>query len=376
MSGNKLLALVLAGGQGSRLKALTKRVAKPAVPFGGKYRIIDFALSNATNSDIDNVAILTQYKHHLLNDHLGIGAPWNFDRNFGGLKILSPFTSEDGGRWFTGTANAIYENLDVLDEMDMDYILILSGDHIYKMDYQKMLQYHKEKEADCSIAVMEVPWEDAPRFGIMNTDEAGRITEFVEKPAQPKSNLASMGIYIFNWKVLREQLVQDEEDEHSDNDFGKNIIPNMLRQGLSLYAYTFKGYWKDVGTVRSYWQANMDLLDPHNSLDLYDRDWRIYTKTKNIPPQKIEAGSKVQESLVTEGCHIYGEVHKSVLFDRVKVHPDAKVTNSVVLSNAVIEEGAVVDHAIIMEDIVIKKGEVVGREGKIALVSPDGTQYE
>ncbi|NLY09525.1 MAG: glucose-1-phosphate adenylyltransferase [Tissierellia bacterium] len=377
MAKDRILALILAGGQGSRLKALTKKVAKPAVGFGGKYRIIDFALSNTTNSDIDDVAILTQYKHHLLNDHLGIGAPWDYDRNLGGLIVLSPFTSEEGGRWFTGTANAIYENLDVLDEMNLDYMLILSGDHIYKMNYNKMLAAHKEKKAACTIAVMEVPWEEASRFGIMNTEISGRIKEFEEKPEKPKSNLASMGIYIFDWPVLREYLLKDELDTESEHDFGKNIIPAMLHAGLPMFSYTFNGYWKDVGTVRSYWQANMDLLDPENSLDLFDKTWRIFTKTKNIPPQKIEKGSTVIHSLVTEGCLIKGAVNNSVLFDEVIVEKDAKVTNSVILSRAHIKAGAVVDHAIIMEDVVIEENQVVGgKPDTIYLVSQDGMTEE
>lgn len=378
MARDKILALILAGGQGSRLKEMTKNVAKPAVGFGGKYRIIDFALSNSTNSDIDDVAILTQYKHHQLNNHLGIGTPWNYDRNIGGLRILSPFTSEEGGRWFTGTANAIYENLDFLDEMDLEHILILSGDHIYKMDYRKMLDYHIEKGAECTISVMEVSWEDAKRFGIMNTNEDKRIIEFEEKPPKPKSNLASMGIYIFNWDTLRKYLIEDEHDDESSHDFGKDIIPKMLKDDRPLYAYTFNGYWKDVGTVRSYWQANMDLLDPYNNLDLFDREWRIYTKTKNLPPQRIAKGSVVHEALVTEGCNIYGDVERSVLFDNVTIEEGAEVTNSVLLSDVTVKSGAKVDRAIIMEGLTIESEQTIGGkdEETVYLVSPDGIREE
>lgn len=373
MGNNKMVALLLAGGQGSRLKLLTKNVAKPAVPFGGKYRIIDFALSNATNSGITEIAIMTQYKPFELNTHLGIGAPWDFDKGTGGLSILSPYESEVGGRWFTGTANAIYENIDSIDLMDPKYVLILSGDHIYKMNYKKMLQYHQKNEADCTIAVIEVPWEEAPRFGILNTEPDNKINEFDEKPEVPKNNKASMGIYIFNWKVLREYLIEDEKDENSDHDFGKNIVPKMLDDGKRLYAFDFKGYWKDVGTVRSYWEAHLDLLDPENDLDLFDRSWRIYTNNPNLPPQFINPGAEINNAMINEGCDISGKVENSVLFSNVKIEEGAIVNNSVLLSNTVVKSGARIDNAIIMEDVIVEEGRVIGSpdEDKVYLISHD-----
>lgn len=369
---NKIVALLLAGGQGSRLKLLTKDVAKPAVPFGGKYRIIDFALSNATNSGITDIAILTQYKPFELNAHLGIGAPWDFDKSSGGLRILSPFASESGGRWFTGTANAVYENIDSIDIMDPEYVLILSGDHIYKMDYNKMLKYHQQREADCTIAVIEVPWEDASRFGILNTGEDNKIIEFEEKPEKPKNNKASMGIYIFNWKELREYLIEDEKDPESDNDFGKNIVPKMLDDGKNMYAYDFSGYWKDVGTVRSYWESNLDLLDPENTLDLFDRSWRIFTNNPNLPPQYINDIAVVNNTMINEGCVISGKVENSVLFSNVKIEEGAEVYNSVLLSNSVIKSGSEVHNAIIMEDVVIDN-RTIGEadDGNVYLISKD-----
>lgn len=374
MVDNRIVALLLAGGQGSRLKLLTKNIAKPAVPFGGKYRIIDFALSNATNSEINDIAILTQYKPFELNAHLGIGAPWDFDKGSGGLRILSPYESESGGRWFTGTANAIYENIDSIDIMDPKYVLILSGDHIYKMNYKKMLRYHQENEADCTIAVIEVPWEEAPRFGILNTDENNKIVEFDEKPENPKNNKASMGIYIFNWDALRDYLIEDENDPNSENDFGKNIVPKMLRDGMNLYAFEFEGYWKDVGTVRSYWESNLDLLDPGNDLDLFDRSWRIYTNNPNLPPQFIAESAVVNNAMITEGCNIAGKVNNCVLFSNVRIEEGAVVNNSVILSNVVVQSGAKVNNAIIMEDVVIEEGRTIGSdEGdeKVYLISQD-----
>ena len=297
---NRVVAMLLAGGQGSRLKALTKNVAKPAVSFGGKYRIIDFALSNAANSDIRDVGILTQYKPFKLNSHLGNGSSWDLSRNSGGLRILSPFATEIGGNWYEGTANSIYENMNYIDELDCEYVLILSGDHIYKMDYNKILNYHKEKNSELTIAVMEVDWNEASRFGIMNTDEDGKIIEFEEKPSNPKSNLASMGIYIFNWHTLKKYLIEDNEDKNSKHDFGMNIIPKIINDGLNVYAWKFDGYWKDVGTVRSYWQANLDLLNPDNKLDLYDTTWRIYTKNRNLPPHYVSECADVKKSLINE----------------------------------------------------------------------------
>lgn len=374
----KVVAMLLAGGQGSRLKALTKKVAKPAVPFGGKYRIIDFALSNCANSGVRDLGILTQYKPLLLNEHLGIGAAWDYDKNFGGLRVLSPFTGEEGGRWFTGTANAIFENVDYLDEVDPDYVLILSGDHIYKMNYDDMLDHHVEKGADCTIAVIEVPWEEASRFGILNTDENDQVVEFDEKPENPKNNLASMGIYMFTWSALREALYKDEQNTESENDFGKNVLPMMLDDGKRMFAYRFQGYWKDVGTVRSYWEANMDLLDPNNELRIYEDHWRIYTKSRNLPPQYIAEDAEVSHAMVNEGCFISGNVEDSVLFSSVTVEKGAEVTNSVLLSDCVIREGAKVNRAIIAEGIVIEAGQEigVGDEEGIYLVSEDGITKE
>ena len=378
MKDNKMVAMLLAGGQGSRLKTLTKKVAKPAVPFGGKYRIIDFVLSNVTNSGITDIGILTQYKPYLLNAHLGIGSSWDLDRNFGGLRVLPPFTSEDGGRWYTGTANAIYENIDFIDELDPEYVLILSGDHIYKMDYNKMLDEHKKKNADVTISAMEVPWEEASRFGILNVDGDNKIVEFDEKPEKPKNNMASMGIYIFNWKDLREYLIIDNKDKESENDFGKNVLPRMLNDEKNMYAYKFKGYWKDVGTVKSYWEANMDLLDENNSLDVYDRSWRIYTKNKNLPPQYISSGAEIKTSLVNEGCYIKGNVENSVLFYNIEVEEGATVINSVIQSNCKIKRGAIVCNAVVSEDMIIEEGQKIGslKDDKVYLVSEEGILSE
>lgn len=358
---SKVVAMLLAGGQGSRLKALTKKVAKPAVAFGGKYRIIDFPLSNAANSGINNIAILTQYKPFLLNSHIGIGSAWDYDRNIGGLRILSPFMSEDGGRWYTGTANAIYENIDYLDGLDPEYVLILSGDHIYKMDYEELVEAHKEKQAAVTLAVMEVPWEDCSRFGIVNVDKENFIVEFDEKPENPKNNMASMGIYVFTWSILREYLLKDGKDKESDHDFGKNILPRMLLEGNKMYAWVFDGYWKDVGTVKSYWEANMDLLDPNNTLNLYDKDWRIYTKSRNLPPQYLARNSKVKNSLVNEGCYIVGDVERSVIFSDVIIEEGAQVRDSVVLSDCVIKKGAQINRAVVLEGTVVEEDQVIGR---------------
>ncbi len=374
----KVVAMLLAGGQGSRLKALTSKIAKPAVPFGGKYRIIDFALSNATNSGISDIGILTQYKPYLLNTHIGIGSSWDYDRNFGGLRILPPFTSEDGGRWYTGTANAIYENIDYIDEINPQYVLILSGDHIYKMDYNHLLDYHMEKKAHVSIAVIEVPWEEAPRFGIINVNEGSRIVEFEEKPEKPKNNMASMGIYMFNWDELRKYLIKDYNDKSSDHDFGKNVLPTMLKDGKDMYAWKFDGYWKDVGTVRSYWEANMDLLEEDNTLDLHDRSWRIYTRNRNLPPQYIARGSIVNNSLINEGCNIRGELNNSILFSEILVDEGAIVNNSVIFSNCVIEKGALINNAIVLEGTRIKSNTKVGErdDSNIYLVSQEGISVE
>ena len=375
---NKVVAMLLAGGQGSRLKTLTKNMAKPAVPFGGKYRIIDFALSNATNSGISDIGILTQYKPLELNTHIGIGSAWDFDRNTGGLRILPPFTSEDGGRWYTGTANAIFENIDFIDEIDPEYVLILSGDHIYKMDYNDLLKAHRKNAADVTIAVMEVPWEEAPRFGILNTDAENKIVEFDEKPAVPKNNMASMGIYMFNWTDLRKYLIKDSQDPDTDHDFGKNILPNMLNDGKQMYAWPFDGYWKDVGTVRSFWESNMDLLDEKNTLNLYDRSWRIFTRSKNLPPQYITRGSLVKNSLINEGCIVEGELNNSILFSDVHIEKGAVINNSVVLSGSVVKENAIINNTVVLENMTVKAGLVVGEkdDGNIYVISEDGIEVE
>jgi len=375
---NRLVAMLLAGGQGSRLKALTSTIAKPAVPFGGKYRIIDFTLSNAANSGISNIGILTQYKPYLLNTHIGIGSAWDYDRSDGGLRILPPFTSERGGRWYTGTANAIYENIDYIDELNPQYVLVLSGDHIYKMNYDELLQYHKNKGSDVTIAVREVPWEETSRFGIINVDEDNKIVEFDEKPERPKNNMASMGIYMFDWKKLREYLIKDNKDKESDHDFGKNVLPRMLDEGNHMYAWNFQGYWKDVGTIKSYWEANMDLLDDKNTLNLYDKDWRIYTKNKNLPPQYIGKGSVVNNSLINEGCNVRGELNNSILFSNIEVEAGAVVNNSVILSNTIIRSGAVVNNAVVFEGIVVGEDEKIGEEddGNVYLVSDQGVLVE
>ena len=354
------VAMLLAGGQGSRLYTLTEKTAKPAVPFGGKYRIIDFPLSNCVNSGIDTVGVLTQYQPLVLNEYIGNGQPWDLDRSSGGVMVLPPYQAKEGGAWYKGTANAIYQNLNFIERYDPDYVLILSGDHIYKMDYSAMLAYHKEKGADCTIAVFDVPLEEASRFGIMNTDESGRIVEFEEKPKQPKSTHASMGIYLFNAKLLKEYLVRDEADPTSSNDFGKNIIPTMLAEGKTMYAYAFSGYWKDVGTIKSLWEANMDLLGEYPTYDLYDRTFRIYSRTPALPPQYIGEGSVVHNAIISEGNNIFGTVENSVLFSGVTVEAGAVVRNSVVMSGCTIKSGAVVSYAILDEDVLIDANATVG----------------
>ena len=354
------VAMLLAGGQGSRLYTLTEKTAKPAVPFGGKYRIIDFPLSNCVNSRIDTVGVLTQYQPLVLNEYIGNGQPWDLDRSSGGVMVLPPYQAKEGGAWYKGTANAIYQNLNFIERYDPDYVLILSGDHIYKMDYSAMLAYHKEKGADCTIAVFDVPLEEASRFGIMNTNESGRIVEFEEKPKQPKSTHASMGIYLFNAKLLKEYLVRDEADPTSSNDFGKNIIPTMLAEGKMMYAYAFCGYWKDVGTIKSLWEANMDLLGDYPTYDLYDRTFRIYSRTPALPPQYIGEGSVVHNAIISEGNNIFGTVENSVLFSGVTVEAGAVVRNSVVMSGCTIKSGAVVSYAILDENVLIDSNATVG----------------
>lgn len=359
----EFVAMILAGGQGSRLKELTAKNAKPAVPFGGKYRIIDFALSNCSNSGINTVGVLTQYEPLILNTHIGIGSPWDLDRMDGGIRVLPPFVGADGGRWYKGTANAIYENIHFIDEHDPDYVLILSGDHIYKMDYSVMLDHHKEKEADLTIGVVKVPWEETSRFGILNTHEDLKIYEFDEKPANAKSNLASMGIYIFNWKMLKQMLIDDENDPNSENDFGKNIIPIMIQGGKRVYAYEFNEYWKDVGTIHSLWEANMDLLHEDNGLNLFDKKWRIYSVNPINPPHYITHNGIVEESLVNEGCLIDGTISHSVISPGVTIKRGAKVVDSVILPGATVEEGAEVYRSIVMSGETVPAGMVVGIPG-------------
>ncbi|MDO4811254.1 MAG: glucose-1-phosphate adenylyltransferase [Eubacteriales bacterium] len=354
------VAMLLAGGQGSRLYVLTGNMAKPAVPFGGKFRIIDFPLSNCTNSGIDTVGVLTQYRPLELNSYIGNGQPWELDRLDGGVHILPPYQSADGASWYKGTANAIYQNIGFVDLYDPDYVAVLSGDHIYKMDYAAMLRRHKECGADCTISVMEVPWHEASRFGIMNVDENDNITEFEEKPKEPKSNLASMGIYIFSWRKLRQYLIADEADPDSANDFGKNVIPAMLRAGEKMVVYRFDGYWKDVGTLDSLWDANMDMLLPGSGLNLLDRKWPIYSRTPSCPPAFIGADADVGNSVVAKGCTILGEVKNTVLSYDTTVGEGASVSYSVVMPGAVIEDGAKVRYAIVGENCRIGKDTVVG----------------
>ncbi|MEE1025765.1 MAG: glucose-1-phosphate adenylyltransferase [Acutalibacteraceae bacterium] len=360
MKKTECVAMLLAGGQGSRLGVLTQKIAKPAVPYGGKYRIIDFPLSNCINSGIETVGVLTQYQPLELNDYIGSGKPWDLDRLSGGVHVLPPYQKIEGAVWYKGTANAIYQNIPFIERYDPEYVLILSGDHIYKMDYSEMLKKHKECNADCTIAVLEVPMEEASRFGIMNAKEDGTIYEFEEKPKNPKSNLASMGIYIFNWKILRQYLEQDEKDPNSSNDFGKNIIPNMLSSGEKLIAYPFSDYWKDVGTIDSLWEANLDLLNPKVELDLSDPNWRIYSRTPSSPPQYISDTAEVQNSLITEGCSVSGKIDFSILFDNVTVEEGAEIRDSLVMPGAIIKSGASVQYAIIAENTVIESGASVG----------------
>ncbi len=354
------VAMLLAGGQGSRLYALTRKIAKPAVPYGGKYRIIDFPLSNCVNSGIETVGVLTQYQPLELNGYIGSGQPWDLDRMDAGVHILPPYQRNQGADWYKGTANAIYQNIDFIQRYNPEYVLILSGDHIYKMDYSEMLAYHKEKEADCTIAVLDVPKEEASRFGILNTNPDGSIYEFDEKPAVPKSTLASMGIYIFTWEKLRKYLIADEEDTTSQNDFGKNVLPAMLNSGERMFAYRFVGYWKDVGTIDSLWEANMDLLDPKVPLDLSDPTWKIYSRNPGMPPQYLSATAEVQNSSITEGCVIHGKVESSVIFAGVTIEEGAEIVQSILMPGSVVRKGAKVQYAILAEDVEVGEGAVVG----------------
>nr|WP_317284031.1 glucose-1-phosphate adenylyltransferase [uncultured Sellimonas sp.] len=361
MKQNSMLAMILAGGRGSRLHDLTTKVAKPAVSYGGKYRIIDFPLSNCANSGIDNIGVLTQYESILLNSYVAAGRRWGLDAKESGVYVLPPREKADVNlNVYRGTADAISQNIDFIDSFSPEYILILSGDHIYKMNYSKMLAYHKECNADATIAVIEVPLEEASRFGIMNTDETGRILEFEEKPEHPKSTLASMGIYIFNWKLLRKMLIADEDDSTSNHDFGKDIIPHLLADQKNLYAYKFKGYWKDVGTIDSLWEANMDLLDADNKLDLNDPTWKIYTEDVTALPHHVEPDAEIHRAFITQGCIVNGMVQNSVLFTGTKIGKGAKVIDSVIMPGAEIDEDAVVTRALVSDGVKIGKGAVVG----------------
>ena len=353
--------MLLAGGQGSRLGILTKNIAKPAVPYGGKYRIIDFPLSNCVNSGIYTVGVLTQYQPLELNDYIGNGHAWDLDRADGGVHILSPYQQIKGTEWYKGTANAIYQNINFIDRYNPEYVAVLSGDHIYKMDYSDMLAYHKEKNADCTIAMLEVPWEEASRFGLMFVDDEGKITAFEEKPKNPKSNKASMGVYMFTWKKLRQYLLDDEANPQSSNDFGHDLIPAMHENGERLFAYAFDGYWKDVGTIDSLWEANLDLLNPKVDLDLTDTSWKIYAKNTASTPHYVSADANVQNSMITEGCEVYGDVDFSVLFSDVTVEEGAVVKDSIIMPNTVIKSGATVQYAIVAEGAVIEPGAVVGQ---------------
>ncbi len=376
----EVVAMLLAGGQGSRLGVLTKNIAKPAVPFGGKYRIIDFPLSNCVNSGIETVGVLTQYQPLELNEYIGSGQPWDLDSMNAGVHVLSPYEKRKKTDWYKGTANAITQNIPFIERYNPDYVVVLSGDHIYKMDYSKMISFHKEKDAAVTIAVQPVPMEEASRFGILNTNEDDSIYEFDEKPKKPKSDLANMGIYVFTWEKLRKYLLADEEDPKSSNDFGKNVLPAMLNAGEKMFAYRFEGYWKDVGTIDSLWESNMDLLDPNVPLDLSDADWRIYSRNPVMPPHYVAKGAQVQNSLIAEGCNVYGQLEFSVLFAGVYVAPGAVVTDSIIMPGARIEEGAHVQYAIVAENAVIGANSVVGKrpeevenkdEWGVAVVGPD-----
>ncbi len=358
------IAMLLAGGQGSRLYTLTEKTAKPAIPFGGKYRIIDFTLSNCINSGIDTVGVLTQYQPLVLNEYIGNGQPWDLDRTFGGVMVLPPYQGNKSADWYKGTANAIYQNLNFIERYDPDYVLVLSGDHIYKQNYGEMLDYHKKTGADCTIAVLDVPIEQASRFGIMNCDENGRILEFEEKPAEPKSTKASMGIYIFSREVLTKYLVADEADPNSSKDFGKNIIPAMLRDGCSMYAYGFSGYWKDVGTIPSLWEANMDLLGDNPTFNLYDMSWRIYSRSESRPPHFVGGNATITNSIITEGCEIYGTVINSVLFGGVYVAPGAVVKDSIIMSDTKLLENSEVCYSIVDSNTIIGENVTLGASQK------------
>ncbi|MCQ2558340.1 MAG: glucose-1-phosphate adenylyltransferase [Oscillospiraceae bacterium] len=359
--GKEMIAMLLAGGQGSRLYALTEKLAKPAVPFGGKYRIIDFPLSNCVNSDIDTVGILTQYQPLVLNEYIGNGQPWDLDRVYGGVHVLPPYQKAKGSDWYKGTANAIYQNISFIDRYDPKYVIILSGDQICKQDYSEFLAFHKAKNAEFSVSVMEVPWEDASRFGLMVADENDRITEFQEKPKNPKSNLASMGIYIFNWDILRKYLIDDENNPESSNDFGNDIIPSLLRDNRRMYAYHFSGYWKDVGTIPSLWEANMEVLHPEESgINLFDTNWKIFSRNSGYTGHTVAAGAVLDHTLITDGCRIAGKIKHSVLFAGVTVEAGAEIEDAVIMGGSVIKAGAKVKHCIVAENVTVGENAVVG----------------
>lgn len=360
MNAKDCVAMILAGGQGSRLGALTKNVAKPAVPFGGKYKIIDFPLSNCVHSGIDTVGVLTQYQPLELNTYIGNGGPWDLDRNRGGVYVLPPYQSAAAGEWYKGTANAIYQNLGFLDRFSPNNVLILSGDHIYKMHYGEMLATHKKSGAAITIAVMPVPWEEAPRFGIMNVDENGMITEFEEKPKNPKSNLASMGIYIFDYQILKKYLMDDERDPASSNDFGKNIIPTMLKNNEKMVSYRFEGYWKDVGTVQSLWEANMDLIENPPKFDIYDDTWSIYSRNTALAPQYVGDNAKISESSVAQGCSVYGDVSRSVIFSGVSIGDGSEISDSVIMPDVKIGKNVKIKKAVIGQGAIIEDGAIIG----------------
>lgn len=368
-----MIAMLLAGGQGSRLGVLTQKVAKPAVAFGGKYRIIDFPLSNCINSGVDTVGVLTQYQPLRLNTHIGIGIPWDLDRNVGGVTVLPPYEKSKGSDWYTGTANAIYQNMEYMEQYNPEYVLILSGDHIYKMDYEVMLEYHKANNADVTIAAMPVPIEEASRFGIVITDDTNRITEFEEKPANPRSNLASMGIYIFSWKVLKEALVQLSEVPSCD--FGKHVIPYCHEKGQRIFAYEYNGYWKDVGTLSSYWEANMELIDIIPEFNLYEEYWKIYTKSDIIPPQFIATEAVIERSIIGEGSEIYGKVSNSVIGARVTIGKGAVVRDSIIMRGSAIGENSILKKAIVAEDVVIGSNVELG-VGEVAPNKYDPKVYQ
>ncbi|MEF9989083.1 MAG: glucose-1-phosphate adenylyltransferase [Christensenellaceae bacterium] len=372
----KCIAMLLAGGQGSRLGVLTKHRAKPAVTYGGKYRIIDFPLSNCTHSGIDTVGVLTQYEPLELNAYIGTGAPWDLDGMTGGAFVLPPYVKGERGEWYSGTANAIYQNIYFIDRYNPEYIVVLSGDHIYKMDYSDMIAAHQQKGADATIAVIKVPLEEASRFGIMNTDEDLRILEFDEKPKKPKSDMASMGVYVFSWAKVREYLIADSKDEKSSNDFGKNIIPKMLDAGEKLYAYRFDGYWKDVGTIFSLWESNMELLQDNPELDLYDESWRIFSRNPNKPPHFVHKNAKIKNSLVSEGCYIYGTVENSILSAGVIVEKGALVRDSIIMQETVLGEKSKVIMSIVDEEVVIEKGATIGGGGEITVIGQKATIKE